>query len=394
MAIIQTNKIMNSLVGQAIGRTDLIGSDASFVSLGDEILSSQNNVESIYNVLVERIGMTISSVRAMRSHYSKMRRNPMEWGVVLQKLSMPLNEATNNPSWDGVDIKGDGGVLSPANTNKPIQKLFNKVSTWEYSDTIWNKQLRFAFEGANQAMAFLNMIFTNGYNSQEMGFRALDRTCRNSLMAYTVGTSRDINIREMYNNMTGKNLTREEYMQSPDALIHGAQIIDEISTYMEEMSRTFNDGTMDRHTPKDLQIIQILTQFSKAMQYVARSNVYHDNLIVLPNFEEVNFWQGTGTTTESANAPITTSNTNLMTNAWNIDNTSKIDVIIGENANKEIETDGIVAMICDFEALGTTVQGVSTSTSYNPRRKFTNYYMQADMGYYNDTSENCVIFRI
>lgn len=383
MGIIQVNKIMNTLVGQALGRSELIGSDASFVSLGTEVLNSQTNVEAIYNVMLERVGLTINSVRALRSKYSSMRRNPMEWGVILQKLAMPLNEATENPSWQGVDVAGDGDVLSPANTNKPTQKLFNKVSTWEYNDTIWNRQLRFAFNGATQAMAFLDIIFTNGYNSQEMGFRALDRTCRNSLIAYTLNTPRAINLLANYNKETGGSLTVANCLHNSDFLIYCAQTIAEISSYMEEMSRTFNDGTMDRHTPKDLQSLAMLTKFNKAFQYVAKSQVYHDELVSMPFFEEVNFWQGSGENDDDTDSL-----------AWSFNDVSSIDVMIGENAETEVKQSGIVAVLCDFEALGTTIQEMSTSSIYNPRRKFTNYFMQADLGYYNDTSENCVVFYI
>lgn len=397
MAIIQVNKIMNSLVGQALGRSELIGSDASFVSLGDEVLNSQTNVEAIYNVMVERIGMTVNSVRALRSKYSRMRRTPMEWGVVLQKLAMPLSDAVANQSWNGVDVTGDGNVLSPVNTTKPSQKLFNKVSTWEYNATLWNNQLRFAFTGAQAAMAFLDMVFTAAYNSQEMGFRALDRTCRNSMIAYTLGTSRAVNLLANYNAENNKTLTVSTCLHDADFLIYAAQTISTISDYMEEMSRTFNDGTMDRHTPKDLQSLAMLTQFDKAFSYVAKSNVYHDDLVSMPFFERVNFWQGSGENkdaTEEDNTTTPPTPASPASLAWKFKDVSSIDIMIGDNAEKEVKQSGIVATLYDFEALGTTVQNLNTSSMYNPRRKFTNYFMQADLGYFNDTSENFVVFYI
>ena len=383
MSIIQVNQIVNSIVGQALGKSDIVGTDTSFVSLGDEILSSDKNTEAVYGVMIDRIGRTVSSIRAYRGRKANLRRNPMEWGVVLQKLSMPLSEAVENPSWLGVDDTSDGNVLAPANKQKPTQKLFNKVSTWEYDATIWNKQLRTAFTSPEAMMAFIDMIFTAVYNSQEASFENLDSLCRANFIAQIKenGEARAINLLDLYNTQTKKALTVANCLHDSDFLIFCAMTISLYSQRMETIGRTFNDGTIDRHTPHDLQNMTVLADFSKAMDYAAKSKTYHDNIVTMPMYTEVPFWQGSGKRTSPG--------------LWTFENTSHIIVENYNSGSAEAhEVNGVVALLADYEAMGTTIQNMSTSSMYNPRRKFTNYFMQADLGYYNDLSENGIIFYI
>ncbi len=375
MGVRQINMIVNSIVGQALGKTTLVGTDTSFVSLGSEVFSSDANTDAVYKVLIERIGRTVNSVRAYRGDSGNLRRNSFEWGVVLQKLSMPLSNAVKNPSWLDINDNSDGDVLKPANTIKPTQKLFNKVSTWEHDATIFNRQLRFAFLSPESMGAFIDMIFTAVYNSQEVAFENLDNLCRANLAGNLVGTSRAINLLNMYNTETNKTLTVNSCLHDSDFLSYASMIISLYTKRMRKMSRTFNDGTMDRHTPRDLQNLAVLADFSERFNFVSRSQAYHDNIIVLPNYVEVPYWQGSGTT-------------------WAFEDVSAIKVMVGDDASKEVNQTGIIAVLSDIDTMGTTVQNMSTSTMYNPRRKFTNYFMQADLGYYNDTSENALVFYV
>lgn len=384
MAINQINKIVNSIVGQAIGRQNLIGTDTSFVSLGNEILSSSESTESVYSVLIDRIGRTVSSIRPYFARASKMRRNPMEWGVVLQKLSMPLSPAVENPAWLGVDDTSDGNVLAPANTQKPIQKLFNRVSTWEHDGTIWNNQLRHAFTSPEAMMAFIDMLFTAVYNSQEMAFENLDNLCRANLIAQLVNEvnqPRVIKLLTMYNNINGSSLTPAQAMLDKDFLVYAAQTISLYSQRMETMSVTFNDGSVERHTPRNMQSMTMLADFAKAFSYVAKSEVFHNDIVSMPNYVEVPFWQGYKGLAST-------------TNLWDFNETSKVDVLVetGDDSPSEVTTSGVIALLSDFETYGTTVMNQSSSSMYNPRRKFTNYFYQADTGYYNDLSENAIVF--
>lgn len=378
MAIIQVNQIVNSIVGQALGKSEIIGTDASFVSLGDEVLSDDKKTESVYNVMVDRIGRTVSSIRAYRGSRVNMRRNAMEWGVILQKLSMPLSKAEENPSWLGVDDDSDGNVLAPANKTKPIQKLFKKVGTWEHSATLWNRQLRTAFTSPQAMMAFMDMIFTAAYNSQEKSFEGLDSLCRASYISKLMTTpDRKVNLLNMYNTRSGKSLDVNSCMFDADFLIFMAMTISLYSQRMETMGLTFNDSTIERHTPRDLQCLTVLADMSKAMSYYGKSKIYNDELVSMPNFLEVPYWQGSGMKGGKT---------------WSFEETSRI--YIARDSAPEIETSGIVALLCDHESMGTTVQNNTTSSMYNPRRKFTNYFMQADTGYYNDLSENGIVFYI
>lgn len=376
MGIVQVNVIANSLVGQALGREDLIGSDASFVSLGDDVLSTNTNTELVYSVLGDRIGRTVSAIRAYERQPMYMRREPMEWGIALQKISMPLSDAVENPAYLGIDDDSDGDVLKPANKKKPIQKLFSKVSTWEYDCTVFNNQLRQAFTSPEAMMAFLNMLFTAVYNSQELAFEGLDSMCRNSFIAGCANTpSRQLKLLTMYKAETGNTLTAEQALNNVDFLIWAAKTMSIYSKRMRKMSISFNDGTIERHTPRDLQHLTVLTDFSEAMSYTARSQVYNEELVQMQGFEEVVAWQST------------------QKGTWSFSNISSVSINNGEKT-PTTTIQNVVGLLADYESYGTTIQRMDVSSMYNPRRKFTNYFYQAETGYFNDLSENGIIFTL
>ena len=52
----------------------------------------------------------------------------------------------------------------------------------------------------------------------------------------------------------------------------------------------------------------------------------------------------------------------------------------------------IVACIYDRDAMGVTIDKRRTKSIYNPKDEYTNYFMKAEMGFYNDLSENGVVF--
>ena len=380
MGVVQINKIVNSILGQALGREDIAANNASFVSDGDLVFSSDKNTEAVYQTLVDRIGLTVSSVRAYEGVTSPMRRFPMEWGVIMQKIDFPMPKAVENPAWLGVSDTSDGGVLAPANTDKPIQRLFSSIGTWEYDGTIWNNQLRHAFTSADAMMAFINAIFTAVYNSQQTTYENLDAVCRAAFIAkISTNKGRVIKLLSNYNTMAGTSLTFANCMNNPDFLRYCAMTISLYSKRMEKMSRTFNDGSIDRHTPRDLQSLVLLADFAEAFSYVAKSQTFHDEILSMPMYESVPYWQGSG---QAGNLGI-----------WSLAKTSQIEVETDGSGDATLIT-GVVGVLADYEAYGSVIKEMSTSSMYNPRRKFTNYFYQSETGYFNDVTENGIIFVI
>ena len=374
MEVKQIYEVVNSIAEQALGLTELTPTDTSFVSVGNEVLKSDTNKDAWYNVLIDRIGRTVMSMRAYTANGAELKREPIEWGVVMQKLSIPLPKAKNNDSWNGQGTESKNPfekfVLEPK------QKLFYSISTWEVDATIPDVQLKTAFTSPEAMGAFIDGIFTAVYNSLELSYENTANLCRANFIgrkSKSSNTNAYINLLDRYNTETNAGLTVDKCMYDVNFLKYCAMVISLYTTRLATMSTLFNDEDLERHTPKDLQVVNVLADFASRMNVYLQSDTFHNELTKLPNYTEVPYWQGSGAD-------------------YGFESTSKVNV--NYDGETDVEVNGIVALVYDRDAMGVTVDNKRSKSIYNPREEYTNYFYKADMGYYNDMSENGIVFYI
>ena len=63
----QIYQIVNSLAEQSLGLKGLTATDASFISVGKEVLATDKNTEQFYKTLADRIGKTVFAIREYRN---------------------------------------------------------------------------------------------------------------------------------------------------------------------------------------------------------------------------------------------------------------------------------------------------------------------------------------
>ena len=147
---------------------------------------------------------------------------------------------------------------------------------------------------------------------------------------------------------------------------------------MKVMSTLYNAEDIPRHTPDDKLVVEILGQFASATASYLESDTFHNELVKLPRYEEVPYWQGTGT-------------------SFAFEDVSKIDItnselITAQNSTGTISQTGIIAFVHDYDAVASIIYRRRTKTLYNPRAERMNIYMKCDKGYAVDLSENGVVF--
>lgn len=377
--IIQIYEIVNSLAQQALNMKGLTATDASFVSVGEEVFKSDTNTDAFYNVLLDRVGRTAVSMRKYYATGRNIKREPIEWGMAMQKLTVPLSNATQNTTWNNQDTEhSDPFAKSPVAVN---QKIFSKLSVWELDSTIPDVQLKTAFTSPQAMGAFIESLMLAAENSLTLQVQSTTNFCRASFMARKLkqGGLHAIDLLKNFNTDNSASLTTAQALNSVDFLRYSAMQISLISRYFADMSVAFSDGTLQRHTPEDVRCLDVLSEFSKRMGFYLQSDTYHKELVSMPKFEEVSFWQAAGN--------------------YSFDNISAINLSYVDNSGETPTTvttneKNIVAVLYDYEAMGTTIQNRRTRSIYNPKDEYTNYFHKAEIGYFNDVSENGVVFTI
>lgn len=302
-----------------------------------------------------------------------MAREPFEYGCILQKITVEPPEAKENNAWEIGDVSYTP-TYAPVIKSNVKQKLFNKVSTWEIDVTIPDNQLRTAFTNETEMAVLIDAIFTSMDNRMEQALESCGNLTRANFIARKIKASKPcgaINLLHNYNTLTNQTLTVDSALMNKEFLRYAIGQINLWIPRMEKISTLFNEEGFHRFTPADRLVVNILNDFVEQVKTVLQSDTWHDELVKLPLYESVPYWQGTGTDYAFAS-------------------TSAINVKIDESTT--VEESGIIGVLYDYDAMGTSIVERRSSSERNNKDEYTDYYNKANMGYFNDMSENGIVF--
>ena len=173
-----------------------------------------------------------------------------------------------------------------------------------------------------------------------------------------------------YNEETRQELTPETAKHSKEYLAYAAGRIELYSQRMKTLSTVFNSDGSERHTPLPEQRLLVYDDFQSRLQHVVQYQAFHDEMVALRDFISVPYWQG-----ES--------------------DREKIVVTVQNDTDtpETVTVENITAVLFDRYALGTFRSEEETlTTPVNARARYYNVFHFAEQLWYNDLSENFVVF--
>lgn len=370
MAVKQIYDIVNSVNSQTMGVTDLtVVDETGLISLGQTILTTNGLADTWLNSLAQRIGRTIISFREYKSKYSDMVLDSMQWGNIVQKIKVSMPEATEDESYSLVN--GQSVDMYKVANPKVTQSFFTTETPYQFYVTIKREQLEEAFTSENAMNGFIGAIYGEVQNAIELSLEGLARNCINNFIAECIGTKRQINLLKLYNTETNKSLTVDTCLHDKEFLAFCVSRINLISKYMENMTKLYNNGTETRHTPKSLQHLRVLEDFESRLETVVQYQAFRDGYVKLNNYHTTSFWQ-------NIKKPYSLS----------VKRASDKTVI-------DYDSTKILAVLYDRDALGLYKKDSWTSTTpFNSAGGYYNTYYHHKELYFNDLSENFVVFCI
>lgn len=362
----QIYSLVNQVSAQALGTQALAVTDAqSLVSLGNVVLNSTTNTEAFLNTLAQRIGRTIMSYRAYKNRLRDMVLNDFEYGAILQKIAVQMPAAVSDPTY----ALTDGQSVDPWIVSKPVavQKLFAKRTPYMFHITIQEETLREAFLSESGMASFIGVVMGEVRNAIEIALENLGRQTIANFIAETSGTAREI---DLSTEFTEAGYTGTASLQNPEFLRYAIQKINNTIDMMQEATVLFNDGTKPRFTPKEDMRIKLSSNFIRAAETVTEYAAFNRQFIETDGvYDRMTFWQ-------SAQTP---------------------DTINVERASDGTATEvsGIIGVIYDRDALGIYQQRERIATTpVNARALYYNQYWHEKQLWFNDLSENFVVFKI
>lgn len=372
MKVTQIAAILNTINAEVIGESAVVAEDLSnIVDIGKEVIGAVD-IENYTRSLIDRIGRVVFWDRTYNSTAPNIIKDSWEFGSIMEKIRCELPDVEENPSWKLTK----GQSYDPFIFNPPAvkAKFFNSKTTFEIPISFVEEQIKSAFTSASEMSRFFAMIENRVIMKMTLCTDSMIMRTINNLIAEKFAANNNvINLLADYNTKMGTTLTAAKALSDKEFLRYACKQINLYSDYLTRASMLFNDKGYVTFTPKENQKIVMLSEFDKSAEVYLYSDTFHNSFVKLDGYTTVPYWQGSGTDDN-----------------FDFDEISKISVKTASGT--DIEKTGIIGVIFDENACAVCNENPRTTSQYNAKGEFINYFHKWDCSYINDTNENCIVF--
>lgn len=384
MALVkQISNILNDAVKDALGKNaSLANLDSSdIVSMGKAI-SAYNAFEPFYKSLTNRLVKTVYFVRTYSSNTRHILRDEHEYGAFIQKVYYELPEAKDNPTWNIPDSGGNYHQASPFDVEDTIAVsaiTFGGKGTWTIELIRPVEQIKTAFLDEPSMMAFIDGLYVTVENAFKLQEERLVALAANTAIADALNSTNKAQARNLlaeYNTKHSSSLTAVAALEDASFLKFASMEIKRVIDNMSVMSSVYNKEHYHTFTSSENLVVEMLSHFVSASEMYLQADTFHNDLVGLPNFESIPYWQGSGETFDFAHA-------------------SAINIIHSDiNAGAATEQSGIICFVHDIENVAAYFGNRRSWEMNNPRSEVMIHGEKADKGFAIDGHANAVVFYI
>lgn len=375
----QIYNIVNDAVADALGKnaqlTQLDSSDV--VSLGKAI-ANFDAYEGFFKSLTNRIVKTIYFIRTYEGSSRSILRDEHEYGAFIQKVYYEMPDAVENPTWNipnGNDQYVQSNPYDVQATISVSSLIFGGKGTWSLEIIRPVEQIKTAFLSPAEMGAFIDGIYLAVENAFKLEEERLIALAVNTAMADALDGGNARNLLAEYNTAhAGATLTVAQALESADFLKYASKEINRTIKNMGKMSTVFNKSGYTTFTPKDRLVVEMLAEFAAASDMYLQADTFHNELVKLPNYEEIPFWQSSGQSFSFTDC-----------SAINVNNDAFDD---------PVSQSGIICFLHDVENVAAFFGSRRTWELFNPRSEVMIHGEKAEKGFAVDSHANAVVFYI
>ena len=393
----QLSTVLTEITNQATGVKNAAPVDtSSFVSVAQTALKT--GYDPLSTAISQVLSRTIFSVRPYTRKFKGLNVSNQRYGNHVRKLL-----TIDKPFEDDDRLKlVDGESIDQYKVNKPkvLQTNFYGANVYQKSTTIYKDQIDCALSSPDEFASFISMVTQN---SSDMIEQAHEETARatianliggiyaaevldtsTGLLAQANGGRRAINLLNLFNESTGRALKVVDVFKTEnfESFVKFAfSTVNTIADLMTDRNSLFCSQLTNykvlRHTPKERMKFYLYTDLVNKINSEVYSTVFNPDFLKLVDFEKVNYWQ----------AALSPSSINVKRTMLKKDGTLSVGV-----ASK---IDNVFGVLFDEEAAGyTTVNEWAQPSPFNARGGYYNQFWHFTDRYWNDFTENAVIFFI
>ena len=386
MLINQITNVVNDAVKDALGTSDSITAldSSNIVALGKKI-SDMDAYEPFFKSLANRIARTVYFVRSYSGSDRHILRDEHDYGAFIQKVYYKMPEAVDNPTYNFSGSDSKFQQVSPFDVETTVEvtsMVFGGQGTWSVEIVRPLEQVKQAFTSPSAMASFIDGIYVTVDNAYEFEMERIVALADNTAMASAIAGGQGRNLLKEYNTAHTTTLTPAQALESADFLKYASMEINRTVDNMSKMTTVFNAKKYETFTPKDRLIMEMLSQFASASDMYLQADTFHNELVKLPNFEKVPYWQRHDKEFSfSACSSISVKNTQLA----NVGS-------IGEDG--AFAQSGIIAFVHDEENVAAYFGERHSWEMMNPRSDVMIHGEKARKGFAVDGHANAVVFYI
>lgn len=375
----QIQTLVNDAYKQMTGKEAMTTEDLSaFSDSGDSDVTALR--ETFTGKLLATVAKNWYTDSSYRSSYKDVFfEDASRFGAITQAISVTVPEVKENSAWKG--FQSGTTTVGQYTVYLPVvdTKYYVKSESWALPITITGEQWDTAFRSETDLYDFVGYIFMCVDNALVQHMEDLNNANRNHFIAEKINAQNSnvagIHVVDLVSKYVGDagittNFSVKDFLNSADALRYAIEQIGLYMGYMKKQTALFNTEGKVRFIPEDRMVVQLLGAFVKRLDTVARSQTFHNDLVALPNYDEVPAWQNM--------------------NSLDFENLSKINIKLSSTVT--IEESGIVGMIADKWAIVHTVKSQRVATQRFDIEDLTLYEYQYRDQYMNNLTMPAVIF--
>lgn len=393
----QLSTVLTEIVAQATGQKELAPlNTASFITVAKKGIEA--GYDPLSTAISQVLSRTIFSVRPYSRKFKGLNVSNQRYGNHVRKLL-----TIDKPFEDDDRFKlVDGESIDQYKVNKPkvLQTNFYGANIYQKSITIYKDQIDCALSSPDEFGSFVSMLMQNASDMIEQAHEETARATLGNLiggifsmenednesrnMAKANGQNRAINLLKRYNQETGKTLKVADVYKPENFESFIKFTFSTINTYADLMtdrntlfSSQLTDYPILRHTPKNRMKFYLYSNLVNKINSEVYSSVFNPDFLKFVDFETVNYWQNA----------LEPSNIRATVNVLKKDGSI---LLMGDT-----RVSNVIGVLFDEEAAGyTTVNEWSQPTPFNARGGYYNQFWHFTDRYWNDFTENAVIFYI
>ena len=394
----QISTVLNDIAQQATGQKSIAA-----VNTGQFVAQANNALQIGYDRVIGSISQvldkTIFSTRPYSAKFRGLRKTNQQWGNHVRKLTMIDDEWEKDERITTDNVDGSAVDMYKIKKGKVLQTNFYGGQVFQRHRTYFKDQLDQAFRSPEELGQFIAMYTQNTMDIIEQCHENMARMCIANMIGakniwQTYSTTPDeankdysglhvVKLVTMYNDENGTQLTADTVKQADNFVKFYKWACAKILSFSDKMTErsslyhaNLKGKIVMRHTPKSRQQLYLYSPDARLIDTTVLSDTYHNEFLKLDTYEKLNFWQ-------------------------NIDTPSgikvKADYLLPNGGYKVSETENAVSnifsVLADEEAMGlTTIRQWSSTTPFNSAGGYWNVFYHFTDRYWNDMTENCLVF--